>query len=70
LWADNYGFFDACNLDAPGGPWVAPDRVCIDQGPLLIAIENARTGLIWRTFHAHPFVKAAMDRLGLTRDAE
>lgn len=56
-----YGFRDSYNL---GTGWVAPDYVCIDQGPLLLAIENARTGLIWRTFHAHPWVRAAGERLG------
>jgi hypothetical protein len=58
----NYGFRDSFNL---GTGWVAPDNVAIDQGPLFLAIENARTGLIWRLFHAHPRVQAGMNRLGL-----
>lgn len=62
VWRDDLGFLDSFNLD---GPWVAHDRVAIDQGPLLLAIENARTGFLWRQFHAHPFVRGAMDRLGL-----
>lgn len=60
-----YGFRDAFNA---GQKWVAPDCVSIDQGPLLLAIENARTGLIWKTFHAHPFVRAGMERLKLHLD--
>ena len=66
-WSDpatgGYGFQDAFNL---GTGWVAPDCLAIDQGPLLLGIENARTGLIWRTFGAHPWVKAGMERLGLS----
>lgn len=68
VWEEEYGFEDAFNLHAPGGPWVAADRLAIDQGPLLIAIENARTGLIWDTFHRHPYIVDAMARLGLSRE--
>jgi hypothetical protein len=68
LWSDpaggGDGFQDAFNL-AKG--WVAEDCLAIDQGPLLLAIENARSGLLWKTFHAHPFVKEGMDRLQLRR---
>ncbi len=69
LWNDpdsgGYGFQDAFNV---GAKWVAPDCLAIDQGPLLLSIENARTGLIWNTFHAHPCVKAGMERLRLHLD--
>lgn len=60
------GFRDAFNLSGPA-PWVASDYLGIDQGPLLLAIENARTGLIWKTFSAHPAVRAGLARLGLER---
>ena len=62
---DQYGFLDAYNVDRG---WVATDYVAIDQGPLLLAIENARTGLVWRLFHDHPRIRSGMARLGLTRD--
>lgn len=67
LWSDpaagGYGFRDAFHL---GTGWIAPDYVAIDQGPLILAIENARTGLVWRLFHEHPVVKAGMERLKLS----
>lgn len=67
IWRDpaagGRGFLDAFN---PGTGWVASDYVAIDQGPLLLAIENARSGLLWRTFHSHPAVRAGTERLGLT----
>lgn len=66
VWRDpadgGYGFLDAFNL---GTNWVASDYVAIDQGPLLLAIENARSGLIWRVFHEHPYVKEGTRRLRL-----
>lgn len=61
---DEYGFRDSFNL---GTGWVAPDYVAIDQGPLFLAIENARTGLTWDLFHRHPLTKQAMRRLNLQR---
>ncbi len=59
-----YGFQDSYNL---GTRWVAPDVVAIDQGPLIIAIEYARTGLVWDLFHKHRFVQQGLERLGLER---
>lgn len=60
----HYGFVDAFNL---GKMWAAPDCVAIDQGPLLVAIENARTGLIWELFAKVPAVETGMKRLRLSR---
>ncbi|MEO1129445.1 MAG: glucoamylase family protein [Planctomycetota bacterium] len=59
------GFFDSFH-EADG--WVSPLRISIDQGPLVLAIENARTGMVWDLFHRHPAVQAAMDRLKLERN--
>ena len=64
-----YGFQDSFVLEytEDGSAWVAPDNVAIDQGPLILAIENARTGRVWEWFHAHPSVQAGMKRLQLER---
>lgn len=66
IWHDpatgGYGFADAINLDLG---WASDDYVAIDQGPMLLAIENARSGLVWRLFHSHPYVKAGVQRLEL-----
>lgn len=60
--ADGMGFMDSFSLDPPHGH---PVRLGIDQGPLLLAIENARTGLIWRLFMQHDAAKRAVERLHL-----
>ncbi len=71
LWQDpeagGQGFADSFNL---GKGWVSPERFAIDQGAMLLAIENARSGLVWDLFHRHPFVREAMERLNLTRTRE
>ena len=33
--------------DSPTGWWVTPYHFGIDQGPVVLMIENYRTGLIW-----------------------
>ncbi|MCA9298538.1 MAG: hypothetical protein KDA28_05700, partial [Phycisphaerales bacterium] len=75
LWEDpdagGEGFRDAFRLDEHGRcVWVASDRLAIDQGPLILGIENARTGLVWDLFHAHPVVRRGMERLRLSRDLD
>lgn len=68
VWRDpaegGYGFADAFNLDQN---YVSDDYVGIDQGPMLLAIENVRTGLIWKLFMQHESVRRAVTRLGLDR---
>ncbi len=68
IWRDpatgGYGFADSFNIDRG---FVSDDYIGIDEGPMLLAIENARTGLIWRLFMQHPVSKQAMKRLKLSR---
>ncbi|WP_428305157.1 glucoamylase family protein [Lacipirellula sp.] len=65
-WRDpsrgGYGFVDSFSL-AP--PRACDDNVAIDAGPLLIAIENARSGLVWKLFKEHPVAKRASEQLQL-----
>ena len=57
-----YGFVDAFSLDPAYGH---DENLGIDQGPLLLAIENVRTGLVWRLFMTHPAAQRAVERLQL-----
>ncbi|MBW3468683.1 glucoamylase family protein [Arthrospiribacter ruber] len=43
LWGE-YGFYDAFNLTED---WYADTYLAIDQGPIIIMIENYRSGLLW-----------------------
>lgn len=62
LWKD-YGFVDAFSLHQP---WFATSHIAIDQGPIILMIENYRTGLLWNLFTSCPEVKTAMRTLGFT----
>ena len=60
IWG-RYGFVDAFNLDQD---WWDTDVIGITQGALLLAIENHRSGLIWRHFMSIPYIQEAMRAVG------
>lgn len=62
LWGE-YGFKDAFNLSEP---WFADSYLAIDQGPIIVMIENHRTGLVWQLFMTSPEVEAGLNKLGFT----
>ncbi|MBL7849001.1 MAG: Ig-like domain-containing protein [Cyclobacteriaceae bacterium] len=62
LWG-SYGFYDAFN---PGKDWYATSYLAIDQGPIIVMIENHRTGLLWNLFMSAPEVQTAMTKLGFS----
>ncbi|MEP7108041.1 MAG: glucoamylase family protein [Ferruginibacter sp.] len=62
LWGD-YGFYDAFSLK---NLWFANSTLAIDQGPIIVMIENYRTGLLWNLFTSCPEVKSGMVSLGFT----
>eukprot|EP01137_Pigoraptor_chileana_P012816 Opistho-2@65594 len=61
-WGE-YGFYDAFSLH---NLWFANSTLAIDQGPIIVMIENHRTQLIWNLFMSAPEVKASLKNLGFT----
>jgi hypothetical protein len=62
LWG-TYGFYDAFNLTES---WTASSYLAIDQGPIIVMLENYRTGLLWDLFMSAPEVQNGLDKLGFT----
>ncbi|HCX98717.1 MAG TPA: Tat pathway signal protein [Bacteroidales bacterium] len=60
IWG-KYGFYDSFNQTAN---WVNDDFVGIAQGPMLIMIENFRTGLVWDYVMKDPIIQKGLNRLG------
>jgi hypothetical protein len=56
IWKQ-YGFVDAFSLK---DLWYANSYLAIDQGPIIIMIENYRTGLIWNLLTSCPEIKNGM----------
>lgn len=69
LWSDTAGFVDAFNpthdLTKPSG-WVGSDRVAIDQGPIVLMIENHRSEFVWKVMRKDRSLKRALLRAGFT----
>ncbi len=62
LWGQ-YGFYDAFNLTRE---WTASSYLAIDQGPIIIMIENYRTGLLWDLFMSAPEIQTGLQKLNFT----
>jgi hypothetical protein len=59
LWKD-YGFVDAfCERRG----WFAQTFLAIDQGPIVVMMENHRTSLLWKLFMSVPEVQAGLRSL-------
>jgi hypothetical protein len=60
IWTFN-GFRDAFNL---GAQWYDTDELGIDQGPIVIMIENYRTQRVWRLFMQNEEIQRGMQTAG------
>jgi hypothetical protein len=65
---DPYGFKATFNPTFPGdnvhGSWVSPWHFGLDQGPIVLMIENYRTGLLWRLMRHCPYIVTGLRRAG------
>ena len=62
IWGQ-YGFKDAFSLQ---NLWFADSYLAIDQGPMIVMIENYRSSLLWNLFTSCPEVKTGMLSLGFS----
>jgi hypothetical protein len=65
IWTD-WGFTDAFSVKRD---WYSPVHLAIDQGPIVVMMENYRSGLLWRLFMQAPEVQTGLRRLGFTSPA-
>ncbi|HEX5960501.1 MAG TPA: glucoamylase family protein [Rhodanobacteraceae bacterium] len=73
-----YGFKDAFNptfrLDVPvqysrvvpNEGWFDGEYLGIDQGPILLMIENYRSGFVWQVMRRNPYIRRGLERAGFT----
>jgi len=60
VWGE-FGFYDAYSETEN---WFPKRYIGIDQGPIIVMIENGRTGLLWNLFMSAPEVKTGLTKLG------
>ena len=67
---NSYGFKASFNPSHPGnsgnpyGWWVSPWHFGLNQGPIVLMIENYRTGLLWRLMRKCPYIATGLRRAG------
>ncbi len=64
LWGV-YGPRDAFNLTRN---WFSPVYMGLDQAPIVVMVENYRTGLIWKLFMSNPEIQPMLDKIGFQLD--
>jgi hypothetical protein len=60
IWSE-YGFVDAFNENRD---WYAKSHLAIDQGPIIVMIENYRSGLLWKLFMSVPEIQRGLRKFG------
>jgi hypothetical protein len=60
VWGE-FGFIDALCEERQ---WFAETFLAIDQGPVVVMMENHRSGLLWRLFMRIPDIRRGLARLG------
>ncbi|MDE1895222.1 MAG: Tat pathway signal protein [Xanthomonadaceae bacterium] len=73
-----YGFVDAFNPSfhatmtshtgrmVPGLGWVDTVQLGIDQGPIVLMIENWRSDFVWKVMRKNPYIRKGLQRAGFT----
>ncbi len=62
IWS-KYGFVDGFSIHHN---WYAKSHLAIDQGPIVVMIENYRTGLLWKLFMNIPDIQNGLKKLGFS----
>ncbi|NUM35723.1 MAG: Tat pathway signal protein [Candidatus Brocadiae bacterium] len=60
-----YGFYDAFNETYPktkGNAWIGPDWLGIDNGPIVLMIENYHSGLLWKWMKKCPYIVSGLKK--------
>lgn len=74
-----YGFHDAFNPSlsgqnvqsqtghiVPGAGWVSSQYLGIDEGPILLMLENYRSDFVWRVMRHNPNIRRGLHRAGFS----
>ncbi|HEV2286755.1 MAG TPA: glucoamylase family protein [Steroidobacteraceae bacterium] len=66
-----YGFRDAFNVSVPTADaertqrgWFDERYLAIDQGPILVMLENYRSDLVWRIMRGNEYIRRGLERAG------
>ncbi len=66
---NQYGFLDAFNPSFADGDsfWVDNQQLGIDQGPILLMIENLRSGFVWKVMKKNAYLQKGLHLAGFQK---
>jgi hypothetical protein len=73
LTTDEEGYKSSFNLTFRNGQrhgWTSEDHLSIDQGPVILMLENYRSGLVWRLLRDSPHLARGLERAGFQRSGQ
>ena len=50
--------------------WFSPVYMGLNQAPIVVMVENYRTGLIWKLFMSNPEIQPMLKKVGFLSDTE
>jgi hypothetical protein len=66
--ADIWGIYGPRDAFNETSDWISPIYMGLNQAPIVVMIENYRTGLLWKLFMSNPEIQPMLDKIGFKKD--
>jgi hypothetical protein len=66
--ADIWGIYGPRDAFNESDDWISPIYMGLNQAPIVVMIENYRSGLIWKLFMSNPEIQPMLDKIGFRKD--
>jgi hypothetical protein len=67
--ADIWGIYGPRDAFNDSADWISPIYMGLNQAPIVVMIENYRSGLIWKLFMSNPEIQPMLDKIGFHKDS-
>ena len=67
--ADIWGIYGPRDAFNDSADWISPIYMGLNQAPIVVMIENYRSGLIWKLFMSNPEIQPMLDKIGFRKDS-
>ncbi len=67
--ADIWGIYGPPDAFNDSADWISPIYMGLNQAPIVVMIENYRSGLIWKLFMSNPEIQPMLDKIGFRKDS-
>jgi hypothetical protein len=67
--ADIWGIYGPRDAFNESEDWISPIYMGLNQAPIVVMIENYRSGLIWKLFMSNPEIQPMLDKIGFRKDS-